>query len=75
MQNIRTKYGTDNKHKVIKTDVTNVESIKETLKFIKESFGSPPSLVVNAAGICAPAHILKLDEALFDKIINVNLKV
>ena len=59
----------------METDVTKTASIKDTLKFITESFGTPPSIVVNAAGICAPAHILKLDEALFDRIINVNLKV
>ena len=59
----------------METDVTKKTSIKDTLKYITESFGTPPSIVVNAAGICAPAHILKLDEALFDKIINVNLKV
>ena len=60
---------------MIETDVTNTNSIKETLKFINDSFGKPPSIVVNAAGICTPAHILKLDEELFDRIINVNLKV
>ena len=60
---------------VLKTDVTQTSSIQATLKSIKESFGAPPSIVVNAAGICPTAHILKLDEAVFDKIINVNLKV
>ena len=60
---------------VLQTDVTQAASIQATLTSIHESFGKPPSVVVNAAGICAPAHILKLDESLFDKIINVNLKV
>ena len=57
----------------METDVTKVESIESTLRTISEKYGKPPSVVVNAAGICAPAHILKLDEALFDNIINVNL--
>ena len=74
-QEIQSKYGVNSKHMVIQTDVTQIASIESTLKLVKDSFGKPPSIVVNAAGICAPAHILKLDEALFDKIINVNLKV
>lgn len=34
---------------VLQTDVTQAASIQATLKAIKDSFGAPPSIVVNAA--------------------------
>ena len=60
---------------ILETDVTQTTSIQATLRAINETFGKPPFVVVNSAGISPTAHILKLDEHLFDKIININLKV
>ena len=63
-------------------DVTNKESVEETLKEIKLKYGKPPDIVVNSAGIInnSPTrsmmniYLLKMAEGNFDKIIEVNLK-
>lgn len=74
----------DNSGKVlyVQTDVTNFESVNEMVSKAKENFGKI-DILVNNAGINIPRLLVdpkhpnskyELDEAIFDKIVNVNLK-
>ena len=66
----------------INTDVTNYDSVKEMVLKTKEAFGRI-DILVNNAGINIPRLLVdpkeenskyELDEAVFDKIVNVNIK-
>lgn len=56
-------------------DVSSPDSINRTLNEIISIYKKPPSVVVNAAGITKDNFLLKMSEADFDAVINVNLKV
>ncbi|SEJ97666.1 D-sorbitol 6-phosphate 2-dehydrogenase [Propionispira arboris] len=64
------------------TDVTNLDSINDMVKKTKEKFGEI-DILVNNAGINIPRLLIdpekengqyELDEAVFEKIVNINLK-
>lgn len=57
----------------IKVDVTNREDVDNLIKFAVEKFGRL-DVMVNNAGITADNTLLKLTEAEWDRVINVNLK-
>lgn len=57
----------------IKVDVTNREDVENLMKFAIEKFGRL-DVMVNNAGITADNTLLKLTEAEWDRVINVNLK-
>jgi len=57
----------------IKVDVTNREDVDNLVKFAVERFGRL-DVMVNNAGITADNTLLKLTEAEWDRVINVNLK-
>jgi len=57
----------------IKVDVTNREDVDNLIKFAIEKFGRL-DVMVNNAGITADNTLLKLTEAEWDRVINVNLK-
>lgn len=59
----------------IDVDVASKQSIQHGLQSIISKFHSPPSIVVNAAGILRDNFILKMEEDHFDDVIRVNLKV
>lgn len=59
----------------IELDVSSKQSVQNGIKSICSKFNSPPSIVVNSAGITKDNFILKLDEDHFDDVIRVNLKV
>ncbi len=42
---------------------------------VHSHFGSPGDVVVNCAGITKDTYLLKMTEEVFDKVIDVNLKV
>jgi 3-oxoacyl-[acyl-carrier protein] reductase len=54
-------------------DVTNSESIRETMAGISEHFGGI-DILVNSAGILDETPFLEMDEATFDRTIAVDLK-
>ena len=57
----------------IKTDVTNVEDIKDMVNKVVEQFGSL-DVMVNNAGVTRTSSIMDLDEKDWDWIHNVNAK-
>lgn len=54
-------------------DVTDREAVEKMMKDIKAEKGSL-DVVVNNAGITADSRLVKMEEADFDKVIDVNLK-
>jgi 3-oxoacyl-[acyl-carrier protein] reductase len=56
-----------------KVDVTNREDVDKLIAFAVEKFGRL-DIMVNNAGITADNTLLKLTEAEWDRVINVNLK-
>ncbi|WP_252229804.1 SDR family oxidoreductase [Clostridium sp. ZBS15] len=73
---------TSGKMVYVNTDVTNYDSVKEMVSKTKEAFGKI-DILVNNAGINIPRLLVdpkeenskyELDEAVFDKIVNVNIK-
>lgn len=59
----------------IELDVSSKQSVQNGIQSICSKFNSPPSIVVNSAGITKDNFVLKLDEEHFDDVIRVNLKV
>lgn len=55
-------------------DVSNFNESKETVEKIIEEFGGI-DILVNNAGIVRDKLVLKMEEADFDAVINVNLRV
>ena len=49
--------------------------MKDLLEKTKQDFSQVPSIAVNCAGITRDKLLLKMDEASYDEVINVNLKV
>ena len=70
-----------NNHLAIEVDVTKKESLLNAVETLIKQFGKPPDIVVNSAGIInktpdknmAPVPLLKMEEQIFDEIVNVNL--
>lgn len=54
-------------------DVTNVEQVENMVTETVQHFGSV-DIVVNNAGITADAQLIKMEEAQWDRVIDVNLK-
>ncbi|XP_065206525.1 estradiol 17-beta-dehydrogenase 8 [Planococcus citri] len=61
-------------HMALRTDVSNGKDVSSTFNNIMENYYTPPSIVVNAAGIIKDNFLLNLTEEDFDKVIDVNLK-
>lgn len=59
----------------IELEVSSKQSIQNGIQNILSKFNTPPSIIVNAAGIIKDNFILKLEEDQFDDVIRVNLKV
>lgn len=59
----------------IELEVSSKQSIQNGIQSILTKFNTPPSIIVNAAGIIKDNFILKLEEDQFDDVIRVNLKV
>ncbi|XP_058819591.1 estradiol 17-beta-dehydrogenase 8 [Topomyia yanbarensis] len=55
-------------------DVASSDSISKVLNATIERYQRPPMIVVNSAGITRDNFLLKMPEADFDAVINVNLK-
>ena len=61
------------KAKFYKSDVSNFESAQETVNAVIKDFGGL-DILVNNAGIVRDMLMVKMTEADFDAVINVNLK-
>jgi NAD(P)-dependent dehydrogenase (short-subunit alcohol dehydrogenase family) len=59
--------------KDIITDVTKLDSIKESFSFIKEQYGSP-NIFIYCAGFVEPQGIREITEDIWDKTFDTNIK-
>lgn len=59
----------------LRTDVSNSKDVHSTFNNILENYYTPPSIIVNAAGIIKDNFLLNLTEEDFSRVIDVNLKV
>lgn len=64
-----------NNHLSLALDVGNNKSINKAAQTILEQYKTPPSVIVNCAGITRDNFLLKLSQEDFDDVININLKV
>ncbi|GJQ86283.1 hypothetical protein Trydic_g8979 [Trypoxylus dichotomus] len=63
-----------NDHSSLEISVNNSKSLQSALQQIIQQYKQPPSIVINCAGITRDNFLLKLSEADFDEVIDVNLK-
>lgn len=59
----------------LEVEVASKQSVQNGLQTILSKYKTPPSIVVNGAGILRDNFILKMEEDHFDEVIQVNLKV
>lgn len=59
----------------LELDVGSSQSVNQTLSATIDQYKRPPTVIVNSAGITRDGFLLKMSEADFDSVINVNLKV
>lgn len=64
-----------NDHFSIHLDVSNYDNIKAAVQTIIQKYGSPPTIVVNCAGIAEIYPFLQEKQETFQKTIDINLKV
>lgn len=64
----------NSKSHAFEIDISSNDSIRSGLREILNKFQTPPSIIVNAAGITKDNFLLKMDENDFDDVIRVNLK-
>ncbi|KAK3890733.1 hypothetical protein Pcinc_005336 [Petrolisthes cinctipes] len=62
------------KHMALALDVTKKKNIDEVFQSIISHYGTPPSLLVNCAGILTEIPFLELDEGSWDIMVDINLK-
>lgn len=55
-------------------DVSDEQSIKEAFKNVINKYSTPPTIIVNNAGITRDQFILKLTKEDFNKVLDINLK-
>ena len=66
---------TSTEHMSVSVDVRSHDQIMDAVKAVRDTLHSPPTVVVNAAGITREALLMKMTEDQFDEVIDVNLKV
>lgn len=66
---------TNDLHLALELNVGSSDSVNNALQKVLDHYKQPPSVVVNCAGITRDNFLLKMSEADFDEVINVNLKV
>ncbi|XP_017765081.1 PREDICTED: estradiol 17-beta-dehydrogenase 8-like [Eufriesea mexicana] len=64
----------DSKHLALNMDVSDEQSIKEAFKNTINKYSTPPTIIVNNAGITRDQFILKLTKKDFDEVLDTNLK-
>ncbi|KAJ9577548.1 hypothetical protein L9F63_005921 [Diploptera punctata] len=69
------RYGVGGKkHICLSVDVSMSESVNMAMSDIIDNYTVPPSIIVNSAGITRDNFLLKMDERMFQKVLDVNLK-
>ena len=66
---------TSTEHMSVSVNVRSRDQIMDAVKAVRDTLHSPPTVVVNAAGITREALLMKMTEDQFDEVIDVNLKV
>lgn len=61
-------------HLSLEVDVKSQSNITDALKQVLVQFNRPPTIIVNSAGITRDNFLLKMSEADFEQVIDVNLK-
>lgn len=61
-------------HVPIQADVSKRYQVEELFSRILDTFQTPPSVIVNCAGITRDRQLGGMTEDLFDEVMNVNLK-
>ncbi|XP_045453103.1 estradiol 17-beta-dehydrogenase 8 [Melitaea cinxia] len=61
-------------HSAMELDVSDAKSVQNMFQAIIAEYKTPPSIVVNSAGVTRDNWLLKLSEEDYDTVINVNLK-
>lgn len=61
-------------HTAIELDVADSKSVNTVLQQVLKQYKSPPTIVVNSAGITRDNWLLKLSEEDYDSVLDVNLK-
>lgn len=56
-------------------DVTSSVQVNKLISKVQKDHQRPPCILVNSAGVIKDALFLKMNEADFDEVIDVNLKV
>ena len=59
----------------LSVDVSMSESVNMAFSEATQHYSAPPSIIVNSAGITRDNFLLKMDEKMFQKVLDVNLKV
>ena len=67
--------GSAGAHHAFCADVSNSGSVSELVQNVRAAFNHLPTVAVNSAGITKDAMMLKMSEEMYDKVLNVNLKV
>ncbi|EFN74228.1 Estradiol 17-beta-dehydrogenase 8 [Camponotus floridanus] len=78
-QNIKTAQETvafleGTEHIALHINVEDRSSVETAFKDVVKQFSTPPTIIVNSAGIVRNTLLRKHDDSNFDDIINVNLK-
>ena len=61
-------------HLGLEIDVSKRTSVTSGLENVLKRYAKAPDVVVHAAGIIKPKTLLKMNDDIFDKVIDVNLK-
>lgn len=61
-------------HSAVELDVSDGKSVQNLAKTLIDQYKSPPTIIVNSAGITRDNWMLKLSEDDYDQVLNVNLK-
>ncbi|XP_037300534.1 LOW QUALITY PROTEIN: estradiol 17-beta-dehydrogenase 8-like [Manduca sexta] len=61
-------------HTAVELDVSNAKSVQSLLQMMINQYKTPPTIVVNSAGITRDNWLVKLSEEDYDSVLNVNLK-
>ncbi|XP_050422505.1 estradiol 17-beta-dehydrogenase 8 [Adelges cooleyi] len=65
---------TDNDHQSYQLDVCDMESVNSVVQKVCSHYSSPPTIVVNAAGITRDNFLLKMSVQDFERVFDVNVK-
>ena len=62
-------------HAAFAVDISSSASVDQLLKDVSAQFSAAPTVAVNSAGITRDGLALKMSEAKYDQVMDINLKV